>query len=122
MRTVSSGQWPQFLQAVSIDGLRGWAGQSVEFKFPVIAVVGENGSGKSTLLKTCACAYENERAESKRFYPSIFFIDTHWDSIQVFRLLSESKEVRNVNDFHIKSLRNAGEHLRRIVQSEMSIC
>jgi len=36
-----AGQWPQFLQAVSIDGLRGWAGQSVEFKFPVIAVVGE---------------------------------------------------------------------------------
>lgn len=36
-----AGQWPQFLQMVSISGLRGWTGQSVEFNFPIVAVVGK---------------------------------------------------------------------------------
>ena len=30
-RQFQANQWPQFLQMVSIDGLRGWSGQSVEF-------------------------------------------------------------------------------------------
>ena len=34
-----SGLWPQFLERVEIGGLRGWRGQSVVFKFPVVAVV-----------------------------------------------------------------------------------
>lgn len=66
-----AGQWPQFLETVEISGLRGWSGQTVNFTFPVVAVVGENGTGKSTLLQAAACAYENTDA-SKTFYPSSF--------------------------------------------------
>jgi len=66
-----AGLWPQFLQMVQIDGLRGWSGQAVEFNFPVVAIVGENGSGKSTLMKVAACVYDNKDKE-KRFYPSSF--------------------------------------------------
>ncbi len=97
----NAGQWPQFLEAVTITGLRGWTGQSVDLKFPVVAVVGENGSGKSTLLKTCACAYDNESAESKRFYPSTFFVETHWDSIHGVEISFRIKRGPNVNVFQI---------------------
>jgi predicted ATPase len=75
-----AGQWPQFLETIAISGLRGWTGQTVNFTFPVTAIVGENGTGKSTVLKCAACGYENaERA--KRFFPSSFFVETHWDRI-----------------------------------------
>ena len=62
-----SGLWPQMLQMVKIDGLRGWSGQSVEFNFPVVALVGENGSGKSTLMKVAACVYANKDKDRQRF-------------------------------------------------------
>ena len=35
-----AGLWPQFLQMVRIEGLRGWSGQAVEFSYPVVAIVG----------------------------------------------------------------------------------
>jgi predicted ATP-dependent endonuclease of OLD family len=76
-----AGQWPRFLEMVEVSGLRGWAGQTVNFTFPVVAVVGENGTGKSTLLQAAACAYENAD-KSKTFYPSTFFLNTRWDTIQ----------------------------------------
>ena len=36
------GQWPQFLERLEIAGLRGWQGQVVQFKFPVVAIVDSN--------------------------------------------------------------------------------
>lgn len=84
-RQYQAGEWPQFLQMVQIDGLRGWTGQAVELNFPVMAVVGENGSGKSTLLKVAACAYGN-KDKDRRFYPSSLFVDTHWDKIEKIRI------------------------------------
>jgi len=75
-----AGQWPQFLETVTINGLRGWTGQTVNFPFPVTAIVGENGTGKSTVLKCAACGYENADT-AKRFFPSSFFVETHWDTI-----------------------------------------
>lgn len=73
--------WPKFINAIEIDGLRGWSGQSVQFKFPVVAVVGENGTGKSTLLKSLACCYEAD-VKSDTYYPSDFFQDTPWDRVE----------------------------------------
>ena len=52
--------FPQFVESVKIDGLRGWNGEMVHFKFPIVAIAGENGSGKSTILKAAACAYRNK--------------------------------------------------------------
>ncbi|HYH01934.1 MAG TPA: AAA family ATPase [Bacillota bacterium] len=76
-----NGLWPQFLETIQINGLRGWQGETINFNFPIVAIVGENGAGKSTVLKTAACAYKGND-ESRTFYPSKFFIDTHWDRIQ----------------------------------------
>ncbi len=80
-KQFASGLWPKFLEAVSIDGLRGWKGQAIKFDFPVTAIVGENGSAKSTVLKASACIYENELGGGL-LYPSDFFRNTFWDKIQ----------------------------------------
>ena len=95
-----AGMWPQFLQMVQIEGLRGWTGQAVEFNFPVLAIVGENGSGKSTLMKVAACVYDNKEKE-KRFYPSAFFVETHWDKIQGVRIDFRVKRGPNVESFRV---------------------
>lgn len=73
------GLWPQFLERVEITGLRGWKGQAVQFKFPVTAIVGENGAGKSTVLKVAASTYE--KTGDGGYFPSDFFLDTHWDTL-----------------------------------------
>ena len=73
--------FPQFVESVKVDGLRGFTGETVYFKFPIVAIVGENGSGKSTILKAAACAYRN-RAEDGNYYPSDFFLNTFWDKIE----------------------------------------
>ncbi|MDF2387103.1 AAA family ATPase [Nostoc ellipsosporum NOK] len=96
-----AGQWPKFLEDVSIEGLRGWCGQSIRFAFPVTAIVGENGTGKSTFLKAAACAYENE-TEKRTYYPSSFFIDTHWDSISGVTLSYTVRQGSQVSSFKIK--------------------
>lgn len=95
-----AGLWPQFLQMLQIDGLRGWSGQSVELNFPVVAVVGENGSGKSTLLKVAACVYA-QKDKNKRFYPSTFFVETVWDRIQGVEIAYRVKRGPNIDSFRI---------------------
>lgn len=80
-----SNQWPQVLEMIEIDGLRGWSGQSIVFNYPIVAIVGENGSGKSTALKAAACAYEAKDV-SKTFYPSSFFLDTKWDEVKEVKM------------------------------------
>jgi len=95
-----AGQWPQFLQMVSINGLRGWSGQAIEFNFPVVAVVGENGSGKSTLLKTAACVYDNDDKD-KRFRPATFFVETVWDRISGVEINARVRRGVNVDNIKI---------------------
>lgn len=85
---------------VKITGLRGWAGQAIEFNFPVVAIVGENGSGKSTLLKVAACVYDNNDKD-KRFYPSTFFVETVWDEIRGVAIEFRVKRGPNVDSFRI---------------------
>jgi hypothetical protein len=36
-----ANQWPKFLEMVEIDGLRGFTGETINFRFPVVAIVGE---------------------------------------------------------------------------------
>ncbi|MGW0392057.1 ATP-dependent nuclease [Streptomyces sp. NPDC003042] len=80
-RNTAKG-WPQFLEAVHVDGLRGWNGETVEFRFPVVAVAGENGAGKSTVLKVAAAAYVANQEDGLTFYPDDFFPNTPWESVE----------------------------------------
>lgn len=94
------GLWPQFLERIEINGLRGWQGQSVQFKFPVVAVVGENGAGKSTVLKVAAAAYE--KSKESGYFPSDFFLDTHWDTLTNIDLSYQIKLGDNTVNFKIR--------------------
>lgn len=69
------------MNSIEIDGLRGWSGQIVQFRFPVVAVVGENGTGKTTIFEAVACCYEGE-VKSETYFPSDFFQDTPWDRVE----------------------------------------
>lgn len=74
--------WPQFLSSVQIEGLRGWTGESVEFRYPVVAIAGVNGAGKSTVLKAAASAYTAPAGGStSTFYPDDFFPNTPWEKV-----------------------------------------
>ncbi len=97
-----AGQWPKFLESISINGLRGWLGETVNFRFPVTAIVGENGTGKSTLLKVAACAYEQDEKSRKTFYPAKFFIKTQWDDISKLSLEYRVRQGQDVRSFEIK--------------------
>ncbi len=76
--------WPKRLDWLEVQNLRGWDGQRIQFKFPIVAVVGENGSGKSTILQAAACAYQN--VSGITWFPSEFFPETAWDTLSHVRL------------------------------------
>jgi len=73
--------WPQRLEWLEIDGIRGWTGQKVEFGFPVVAIVGENGSGKSTVIQAAAAVYKAATKKEMR-YASDFFPDTPFEEVE----------------------------------------
>ena len=75
----SNQGWPKRLEWVEIRGIRGWVGQRVDLRFPIVALVGENGVGKSTVLQAAASVYQSDRSER---YASNFFPDTAWEIIQ----------------------------------------
>lgn len=73
--------WPKFLQSVQVSGLRGWAGEAVEFRYPVVAIAGVNGAGKSTILKAAAAAYQAPSGSAITYYADDFFPKTPWEDV-----------------------------------------
>ena len=83
--------WGKRLQWVEIEGVRGWTGQRVEFKTPIVAICGENGSGKSTVLQSAALTYY-QHGDQKDWYPSDFFPATAWDQLESARIRYSVRE------------------------------
>lgn len=48
-------QW--FLSGLRLDKIRLFAGATISFDFPVVALIGPNGGGKTTVLAACGCVY-----------------------------------------------------------------
>lgn len=92
--------WPKWLEWLEIRRIRGWVEQRISFEFPIVAVVGENGSGKSTVLQSAACVYQNP--EGVTWFPSEFFPETAWDSLQDVRLTFGYKQG---TAHHVSSIR-----------------
>lgn len=81
-RNWSTGnQWPKRLEWLEITNIRGWAGQRIEFPFPIVALCGENGVGKSTILQAAVSVYRNEQGKPS-YFASQFFPDTAWDKVE----------------------------------------
>lgn len=74
----SNQGWPKRLEWIEIKGLRGWVGQRIDFKFPIVALIGENGVGKSTVLQASASVYQTQTIDR---FASDFFPDTAWETI-----------------------------------------
>ncbi|RUQ34233.1 ATP-binding cassette domain-containing protein [Micrococcus sp. HSID17245] len=75
-----SNGWPQFLSSINISGLRGWTGEQVEFRYPIVALVGSNGSGKSTVLKAAASVYKAPNSgQAVTYTADDFFPKTPWE-------------------------------------------
>lgn len=101
----NGNHWPRQLEWLEITGIRGWTGQRVDFKFPIVALVGENGSGKSTILQAAAAVYKAKTKKEERF-ASDFFPDTPFERITAASIRfsyregdrSQSKTVRKPTD------------------------
>ncbi len=100
--------WPRFLEAVHLDGIRGWSAQWVEFRFPVVAIAGENGSGKSTVLKVAAAAYRQAESASavtsRTFSPDDFFPSTPWESVAGVNLGYRVRQGDQVSTYSVRKL------------------
>ena len=78
---ASNTGWPKRLEWVEIENVRGWTGQRVEFRSPIVSICGENGSGKSTVLQSAALAYY-QHGDQRDYFPSDFFPSTAWDKLE----------------------------------------
>jgi len=66
-KKVADLKYQHYLRAIHIKHLRMFEEISLEFDFPITALVGPNGSGKSTILGACACSYTTVK-------PTDFFV------------------------------------------------
>jgi predicted ATPase len=83
---TTGNSWPKWLEWLEINRIRKWSGQRIEFKFPIVAIVGENGSGKSTILQSASCVYQSPDSANRTWFPSEFFPETAWDDLQDLRI------------------------------------
>jgi len=80
-RQFANGQWKKFIKSIKISNLRGWTGQTIDFRFPISVIVGENGIGKSTILRAAACAYNDKNGQT--LFPANLFLATQWDGTSI---------------------------------------
>ena len=56
-----------YLRKVRLNRVRAFSEESVDFDFPVTALIGTNGSGKFTILGAAAIAYKT--VKPAQFFP-----------------------------------------------------
>ena len=87
----NNGQFPKHLEYLELTNLRGWTGQRIEFKFPIVAIVGENGMGKSTIIQSAAAIYKPPTGATG-YFASTFFPDTAWEELSEIEIKGSVKE------------------------------
>ncbi len=87
----NNGQFPKHLEFLELTNLRGWTGQRIEFKFPIVAIVGENGMGKSTIIQAAAALYKPPTGDTG-YFASSFFPDTAWEELSGIEIKGSVKE------------------------------
>jgi signal recognition particle GTPase len=66
LEKVRKRNYGSYLRSTFLKKIRHFDGATINFDFPVTALVGPNGSGKSTVLAAAACAYST--ATPKDFF------------------------------------------------------
>jgi hypothetical protein len=56
-QSLSQGQFTSFLHQIKLNKIRGFENQTVNFEFPVTAIVAPNGGGKTTILAAACLPY-----------------------------------------------------------------
>lgn len=90
-KAFERGDFPQHLDWIEIEGIRGWTGERIEFKFPIVSISGENGVGKSTILQSIAASFQPKSEKRTNYYASGFFPDTAWETISGVTIRGEVK-------------------------------
>lgn len=104
----TGASWPKRLEWMEIDGIRGWSGQRIDFRFPILAICGENGSGKSTIIQCAASAYRPPAGRKGKF-ASDFLPDTGWEAIKNAQI---RVSVREGHTSHTTSVRKPTDRWR----------
>ena len=68
---VKRHSYDRYVLSLRLERLRLFSGVSINFDFPVTALIGPNGGGKTTVLGACACIFSPE-AQKKVFQVSRF--------------------------------------------------
>lgn len=92
---------PKHLDSLEIKNIRGWSGQRIDFKFPIVAIVGENGMGKSTIIQAAAAIYKAPNGE-RGFFASDFFPDTAWEELSAVEINANITEGSNIHRISIR--------------------
>ena len=58
LEKVRKHDFGKYLLKATIEKIRGFSGENINFEFPVTALIGPNGSGKSAVLGAAGCAYK----------------------------------------------------------------
>lgn len=93
--------YPKYLNSLELKNIRGWSGQKIEFKFPIVAIVGENGMGKSTIIQAAAAIYKASSG-GHGFFASTFFPDTAWEEFSGVEINANITEGLNTHDISIR--------------------
>lgn len=110
--TWNRGDFPKHLEWIEIKGIRGWNGERIDFKFPIVAIVGENGVGKSTIIQAAASVYKDPR---RSLFASEFFPDTAWEELTGVEIKASVREGNNSKIVSVRkpSTRWRGNETRR---------
>ncbi|MGY3578855.1 AAA15 family ATPase/GTPase [Bradyrhizobium sp. USDA 4504] len=73
LQKVKSNSYGSYLRRMKLAKARAFAGEVVDFEFPVTALIGTNGGGKSTILGAAAIAHKSIRPAL--FFPKSFIGD-----------------------------------------------
>jgi energy-coupling factor transporter ATP-binding protein EcfA2 len=57
LEKVQKQNYGTYLKSMRLERIRGFRGSTIDFDFPITALIGPNGSGKSTILGAAACIY-----------------------------------------------------------------
>ncbi len=76
---VKKQSYQRYLTSLRMENVRSFSNQTINFDFPVTAIIGTNGGGKSTILGAAALAYQS--IKPGQFFPKSNIGDNsmaHW--------------------------------------------